>query len=87
METIFKAIVPGWTGTGLPREFPWHVRFALRASVLVAHIFAIFQYGLPFNRINAEKKQAIIHKIYSHSNPNIRSIFELWKTMAFMTQC
>ncbi|MFN8238657.1 MAG: hypothetical protein U0T77_10855 [Chitinophagales bacterium] len=87
METIFKVIVPGWTGKGLPKEFPWHVRFALRASVLVAHIFALLNYGLPFNWINSEKKYAVINKLYCHSNPNIRNIFELWKTMAFMTQC
>lgn len=87
METIFKVIVPGWTGKELPKAFPWHVRFALRASVWVAHFFAIINYGLPFNMINSEKKHAVIHKLYHHTNPNIRSIFELWKTMAFMTQC
>lgn len=87
MKTIFKIIVPGWTGSNLLKEFPWHVRFALHSSVLVAHFFAMIHYGLPFNMINAEKRVVVINKLYYHTNANIRNIAEFWKLIAFMTKC
>lgn len=87
MKKIFETIVPGWTGRVLPKEFPFHVRFALRTSVIVAHFFAFINYGLPFGMISNEKRLTVINKLYYHSNPDIRNIVELWKTMAFMTKC
>jgi len=87
MKKIFETILPGWTGPGLPKEFPWHVRLALRSSVLVAHLFAILYFGLPFNLINPEKRDLVMKKICYHSNAGIRNIFEFWKLTAFMTKC
>lgn len=85
METIFRTILPGWKGAGLPTEFPFHVRFVLKASVLIAHFYAILTYGLPFGMLNEEKREKIMHKLYYHSNPSIRNTVQFWKMTAFMT--
>lgn len=86
MKLIFQTILPGWTGTGVPVQFPFMVRFALRASVLIAHIFSIFSFGLPFNMIGPVKREMVMRKLYYHRSANIRNIVQFWKMTAFMTQ-
>lgn len=87
MQKIFETIVPGWKGAVMPKQFPAHVRFALRASVLLAHVFAIKRHALPFGMISNEKRTSIIETIYHHPNAAIRNIVQFWKLTAFMTQC
>jgi len=87
MKKVFEAILPGWTGVALLREFPAHVRLALRASVLLAHIYAIRHYGLPFGMIRYEKRVRIIEKLYHHRSAAIRNMVQFWKLTALMTRC
>ena len=87
MKKVFEAIVPGWKGVGLPKEFPQHVRFFLRASVVLAHVFSIARHGLPFGIISCEKRMQIIETLYHHRNATIRNIVQFWKLTAIMTQC
>lgn len=87
VKKIFEAIVPGWKGVPFPKEFPWHVRISLRASVLVAHFFSLRYYALPFGMINPDKRMQVIHKLYHHRVGAIRNIVQFWKITAFMTQC
>lgn len=86
MEKIFQAIMPGWKGSGLPKEFPFHVRFALRASVLIAQVFSIANYGLPFGMVSTEKRERIMEKLYYHRIGAIRNLVQFWKLTAFMTR-
>lgn len=87
MKKIFEALVPGWKGVSLPDEFPLPIRMALRISVVVAHIFSIMKYGLPFGMLSFEKRVKIIEKLYKHRNTSIRNIVQFWKLTALMTQC
>ena len=87
MKKIFEAIVPGWKGEGLPKEFPLHVRFALRTSVMVAHLFSIAQHGLPFGMISYDKRLRLMESLYYHRTGIIRNIVQFWKLTAFMTRC
>jgi len=86
MKKIFQAIVPGWKGSGLPREFPFHIRFGLRASVIVAHIFSIAHCGLPFGMVSEEKRGKIMEHLYYHRLGVIRNLVQFWKLTAFMTR-
>lgn len=85
MKKIFEAIIPCWKGSGIPKEFPFHARLALRASVIVAHVFSIASYGLPFGMVSAEKRERIIEKLYYHRMGAIRNLVQFWKLTAFMT--
>lgn len=87
MKKVFEAILPGWKGADLPNKFPAHIRFALRASVLLAHVYSIRHYGLSFGMISYDKRVRIIEKLYHHPSATIRSIVQFWKLTALMTQC
>lgn len=85
MEQVFKVILPGWSGSGLPQDYPLHVRVALRSSMIVVHIFSISKYGLPFGLISERKKTTVITKLYGHRVAAIRNLVHFWKLVAFMT--
>jgi len=87
MEKIFEAIIPGWTGVKMPKEFPVHVCFVLRASALLVQYYAITRHGLPFGMISLAKRVRIIDTLYHHPNAAIRSLVQFWKVTALMTQC
>ena len=87
MKKIFETIVPGWKGTGLPKEFPAHVRFFLSASVIVAHLYSLFMFRKLFGMLTHTQREQVILKLYHHPNASIRSIVQFWKLTAFMTQC
>ena len=87
MKKVFEAIVPGWKGVDIPKAFPLHVRFFLRASVVLTHVFSIARHGLPFGMISCEKRMQIIEMLYHHRNATIRNIVQFWKLTAIMTQC
>jgi len=87
MKIVFEAIVPGWKGEGMPKEFPFYVRVFLRASVLLVHIFSIKRHALPFGMISQEKRVKIMETLYHHRSAPVRSIVQFWKLTALMTQC
>ncbi len=85
MSLVFETIIPKWNGLHLLKAFPLHVRIFMRSSILLANLYAIAAYGLPFGWIDAAKREAVLYKIFYHPNPKIRSVGEMWKTLAFMT--
>ena len=87
MKKVFEAIVPGWKGSSMPKEFPVHVRFLLKASIILVHLFAIKKHGLPFGMIKPDHRIGIIEELYHHPNATIRSLVQFWKLTALMTQC
>ena len=87
MKKVYEVIIPGWTGQGIPKEFPFHVRLGLWSSMAIPLMFSIRYFGLPFGMISHEKRLKVIQKINDHPNPNIRNTVQLWKLVAFMTKC
>ncbi|MBK8657718.1 MAG: hypothetical protein IPN22_02280 [Bacteroidetes bacterium] len=87
MKLVFEAIVPGWKGSEMPKEFPFHVRFLLRASIVLVHVFALKKHGLTFGMLKPENRIQIIEELYHHPNATIRSLVQFWKLTALMTQC
>lgn len=85
MKTIFRVIIPGWNGKGLPKDYPAHIKFVISLSVIVAHLFAIFNYGLPYNFISHDKQVKLMEKMYHHKTGLVRNIVQFWKITAFMT--
>ena len=87
MKLVFEAIVPGWKGSEMPKEFPFHVRLLLKTSIVLVHLFAIRRHGVPFGMINIEKRIRIIETLYHHPSATIRNLVQFWKLTALMTQC
>jgi hypothetical protein len=85
VKTIFRTIIPGWSGKGLPKDYPAYIRLVISLSVIVAHVFSIFNYGLPFGMISPEKQHILMGKMYHHKSGLIRNIVQFWKITAFMT--
>lgn len=87
MSEVLAALLPGWRGDPLPPEFPLHVRLALRLSVVVALLAALWLARRPFSWLDRPGQEAVLEALAHHRWASLRGLVAWWKLVAMVTRC
>jgi len=85
VRAVFRSIVPGWDGSGLPAAFPLRVRFALRLSLLLVFAASLLWKARFFGSLSVEEREAIVSRFSRSRLAVLRSLFNWWKLAALVT--
>lgn len=78
---MLAALLPGWRGEAVPSFFPWHVRLALRLSVVAAWACALAWTGRPFPLLDERGREAVIARM---DRSALRGLVQWWKLVALV---
>lgn len=85
-ELVFRAILPGWKGVRLPKEFPFRIRLALDASFLLVQLLSLLTHARPFGWLDGRQREALIGRMAYHRTVTFRALVNWWKLVALVTR-
>ncbi len=83
---VFRTILPGWEGVGLPKEFPFRIRLALGASFLVVQFLSFLTHARPFGWLDGRQREELIGRMAYHRAATFRALVNWWKLVALVTK-